>query len=175
MYGCIRSFSKLLIRGSSHKHVRCFYRYLEFMKIVVLQQLDMIKTAFYHRVGAWLAVFFQQVPFQRPCIHPYANRTAMILGRTNNLGHPLGIANIARVDPQTGRPSLCRLNRAFVVKMDIRNDRHRAFRHNLPQSPRAFLIWGRYPHNISTRNRTALHLFNRGLDVCGQGIGHGLH
>jgi hypothetical protein len=106
------------------------------MKVVVLQKLDVIEAGFHHRIGAWLAIFVQEMLFQRPRIHPDADGTAMILGRLDNLGHPLGITDIAGVDAQARGPCLGGLNRAFIVEMDIGHDRHRAFAANLTQGAR---------------------------------------
>jgi hypothetical protein len=109
------------------------------VKIVVLQQLDMVEAGFHHRIGARLAVLVQQVFFQAAGVHPDADRTAVVLGRPHHLGHALGVTDVAGVDPQAGSPRLGRLDRAFVVEMDVGDDRNRAFRHDLAQGAGAFL------------------------------------
>ena len=118
---------QLLIGRSSHEHIGRLAADLEGVEIIVLQQLDMVEAGFHHRIRAGFAVFIQQMLFQRPGIHPDADRTAMVAGGLDHLAHPGRIADIAGVDPQTGGPGGSSLDRAFIVEMDVGHDRHRAF------------------------------------------------
>ena len=68
--------------------------------------------------------------FQRPCIHPDAEGTAVILGGFHHLGDALGIADIAGVDAQAGSACNGGFNGAFVVEMNVGHDGHRAFGHD---------------------------------------------
>ena len=54
----------------------------------------------------------------------------MIPRGLDHLFDALFVANIAGVDPQAGRPCLCRLNTALLMEMNIRHDRHRNLRHD---------------------------------------------
>ena len=57
-------FRKLHIGGDGEEDVRRFHRDLEFVKVAVLQQLDMVERRFDQRLGAGLAIFFEQVLFE---------------------------------------------------------------------------------------------------------------
>jgi hypothetical protein len=91
---------------------------------VILQQLDMVERAFDQRLGAGLAVFLEQVLFQAPGVDPDADRAAIGLGGADHFGDPLRGADIARIDAQAGGALVGRLQRALVVEMDVRDDRH---------------------------------------------------
>ena len=93
----------------------------------------MVEPAFHHRVGARLAVFVQQVLFQRPRIHANADRAVMIARGLDHLFDTGLIADVAGVDAQTGGPRLSGFDPAFVVEMYIRHDWHRDLWHDLPQ------------------------------------------
>ena len=90
MNGRVRNPRQLLICRRCHEHIRRLHRDLEFVKIVVLQQLDVIHSGFHHRIRARLAILVQQMFFQRSRIHPDPDRAAVILGRPHHLGHPRG-------------------------------------------------------------------------------------
>ncbi len=111
------------------------------MKVVVLQNLDMLQPAFDHRVGTRFAVFLQQVLFQRSGIHANTDRAIVVARSLDDLANSGFIADIARIDPQASRAAFGGFDGAFVVKMDIRNDRHRALSYNLFQGTRAGFVW----------------------------------
>ena len=98
----------------------------------------------------------------------------MVLGGANDLGHALFVADIAGVDPQTGRAGLCRFNRAFVVEMDVGDDRHGAFAHDLLQRGGRCLIGGRDADDIGPRLCCALDLRHGCRHIRAVGIGHRL-
>ena len=99
----------------------------------------------------------------------------MILGGLDHLAHAAGVADITGVDAQAGGTGFGGLNRAFVVEMDVCDDRHRAFGTDFAQGQRAFAVRGRNAHNIRPGHGTALNLFDGRLDVGGQRVGHRLH
>jgi len=100
------------------------------MKIIVLQDFDVIKAAFDHRIGAWFGVFIQQMLFQAASVHANADRTIMITRGFDHLFDTLFIADITGIDAQTGGPCLCRLDPAFVMEMNVGNDWHRYLWHD---------------------------------------------
>ena len=166
--------TKGLIGSRREEDIGGFHRDLEFVEVIVLQDLDVIHPALDHRIRARLAVFLQQVPLQTARVHADADRAAMILRRLDHLAHAALIPDIARIDPQAGRARLRRLNRALIVEMDIRHDRHRAFAHNLAQRAGAALVGGRDPHDIRTNIGSADHLIQRRAHIRTIGIGHRL-
>ena len=103
------------------------------MKIIVLEDLDMIETRFHHGIRCRLAVFIQQVFFQRPCIHTYTDRTVMITGGFNNFFDAAFRTDVTRINPQACSAGLCGFNSAFVMKMNVGHDGHRAFTANFFQ------------------------------------------
>ena len=124
---------ELLVGSGRHEDVRGFHADLKLVKVVVLQKLDVIEPGFHHRIRARLAIFVQEVLFQRPGIYPDADGAAVIFRGLHHLGHALSVADVAGVDPQTGSASLGGFNRALIVEMDVGHDRHRAFAANLAQ------------------------------------------
>ena len=175
MNGCIGGLCQLLIGRSGHEDIGRLHADLEFVEIVVLQDTDMVETGLHHRVGARFAVFLKQVLFQRPGIHADPDGTAVILGRLHHFGHALAVTDIARVDPQAGRTGLCRLDGALVVEMYIRNDRHRAFAHDLFQGLGGRMIGGGNPDDIRPYIRRALDLGHCCRDIRRIGVRHRLN
>ena len=171
----IRRLRQSLIGGSGKKHVGCLAADLELVEIVVLKDLDVIQPAFDHRVGARLAIFLQQVLLKRSRVHTDPDRAAVILGRLDHLADPLLGTDIAGIDAKTGRACLGGFDGAFVVEMDIRHDRNRAFAHDLAQRSGRVLVGRRDPNDIGPRLRRRQNLRDRGLNVGRVGIGHRLH
>ena len=134
----------------------------------------MVEAAFDHRLRTGLAVFLQQVPLQAARVDADADRTAVIPRGRDHLAHALGRADVARVDPQAGGAGLCRLDGAAVVEVDVGDDRHRAFAHDLGERGAAGLVGNRDADDVCARLRRRLHLRDRRGDVGGGGVGHGL-
>ena len=171
----IRRLGQLLIGRRSHEHIRCFAADLEFVKIIVLQNFDMVQTAFDHRVGTGFAVFVQQMLFQRARIHPDTDRTVVIARRFDHFPDALFVADVARIDAQTGSPASAASIAAFVVEMDVCHHGHRAFAHDFFHRFGGCLIRHRHPHNIRAGLIGCMNLGQRAFDISGQRVGHGLH
>ena len=122
------------------EHVAGFHGDLEFVEIVVLQQLDVIKRRLNQRLGAWLAVLFEQVLFKTSSIDPDPDRATVCLGCADHFCDPFAAADIARIDPQAGRAGIGRFERAFVVEMDVGHDRYLRRADDLAQRGSAFHI-----------------------------------
>ena len=84
----------------------------------------MVEAALHHRIRARLAVFFKQVFFQTAGVHANADRAVMVAGCPYDLFDPFFVADVARIDAQTGCPGFRRLDPPFVVKMNVRDDRY---------------------------------------------------
>ena len=125
MQRVVAGLGELLIGGDGEKHVGRLARDLELEEIVVLEDLGVVERALDHRLGAGLAVFLQEIAFERAGIDADPHRAAVVLGRLDDLAHPLGRADIAGVDAQAGGAALRRLDRPLVVEMDVGDDRHR--------------------------------------------------
>lgn len=164
-----------VIGSHGQKHIAGFHRDLEFVEIVILQQLDVIERAFDQGFGAGLAVFFQQVLFQAARVYSDADRAAIGLGRAYHLCHPLGRSDIARIDPQAGCALIRRFQRALVVKVDIRDDRHAGCAGDLFEPRGAFLRRAGYANDVRTRILAPADLVDGGLHILCRSVGHGLH
>jgi hypothetical protein len=125
----------------------------------------MVERALDHRLGAGLAVFFEEVAFERAGIDADAHRAIVILRRLDHVAHPLHRADIAGVDAQAGGAAFGRLDRALVVEMDVGDDRHLHLPHDVFQRQRRFLVGARDAHDIRAGALQGLHLLDRRLDV----------
>ena len=110
---------------------------------MVLEHADMVERAFDQRLGAGLAIFFEQVLFEAAGIDADADRAAVGLGGVDHFAHPLGRADIAGIDAQAGGAGIGRLERALVVEMDVGDDRHAARRGRSASAPRSIPRPGR--------------------------------
>ena len=99
----------------------------------------------------------------------------MIARRLHHLANPRRIANIARIDPQTGGTGLGCLDGAAIMEMDIGNNRNRTLRTNGFQRRGAVFIGAGHPHNISTGRRRRIDLRQGAVNITCQAVGHGLH
>ena len=71
------SLGKLLVGGDGEEHVARLHRDLVIAEAVVLEDPDMVERAFDQRLGARLAIFFEQVPLEASGIDPDADRAAI--------------------------------------------------------------------------------------------------
>ena len=175
MQRAIDRFGEAVIGGDREKHVARLHRDLVFVEIVILQQLDMVERAFDQRFGAGLAVFFQQVLFQAAGIDPDANRAAIGLGRAHDFGDALAAADIARIDPQAGGALVRRFERAFVVEMDVGDDRDIGCRGDLVEMCGRFRRGAGHADDVRPGILAATNLVDRRADILGRRVGHGLH
>ena len=175
MQRAIDLFGELLIGGDGKEQVAGLYRDLEFVKVVILQQLDMVERTFDQGIGARLAIFFEQILFERTAIHADADRAAIGLGRIDHLLHPRGRPDIAGVDAQACRTGIGGFERALIVEMDISDDRHAACADDLFQRGGAFDIGAGYADDVDTGILATADLRDRRLRVAGRRVGHRLH
>src|SRR3546814_18833097 len=88
MQRIIASFRQALIGGDGEEHVRRLHADLEFEKVIVLENADMVERALDHRLGAWLAVFLEQLAFERTGIDADTHGAAMVARRLYPVPHP---------------------------------------------------------------------------------------
>ena len=98
----------------------------------------------------------------------------MVVRRAHDFAHPLIRADIARIDAQTGRAALRRLDGAFVVKVDVGNDRHVDRADDVLQRPGRRLIRAGNPDDVGAGLFQRQHLGHGGGHVRGIGVGHRL-
>ena len=136
----ITGLGQLLVGRDRQEDVRCLDADLELVEVVVLQHLGVIERAFHHRLGARLPVLLQQLALERPGVDADAHRAFVVPRRLDDLRDPIGRADVARIDAQAIGPGLRRLDGALVMKVDVGDDRHRYFRHDLSQRRAGLLV-----------------------------------
>ena len=174
MQRAIDRVGQLLIGGDREEHVAGLDRDFVFVKIVVLQQLDVVERAFDQRLGTGLAVFFEQVLFQAAGIDADADRAAIGLGGAHNLAHAFGRADIAGVDAQAGGAGIGGFQRALVMEMDVGDDRYLRRADDLAQRGGALDIGAGHPDQVRARILATADLGDGGAGVGGQRVSHGL-
>ena len=167
MQGAVDGIGQAHIGGNREENVRCLHRDFKFVEIMVLQQLDMVKRAFNQRLRARLAIFFEQVFFQAACVHADPDRAAIGFGGVDNFLHTFGRTDIAGVDPQACRARVRRLQRAFVMKMNVGDDGYIGRTDNLFQRRRALHIGAGYANDIDACILTPADLVDRGRSIAG--------
>src|SRR5690606_661880 len=100
---------------------------------------------------------------------------AMILGCPDHLAHAIGGADVAGIDAQACGAGFGRLDRPFVVEVDVGNDRHGHFGHDASESPRRILVGAGDTDDIGARDLRFADLADGPLDIGRQGVGHRLH
>ena len=88
MERAIDRLGELLIGGDGEEDVGRLHRHLIFAEIMVLEQPDMVERAFDQRLGAGLAIFFEQVALEAAGIDPDPHRAAIRLGGAHHLARP---------------------------------------------------------------------------------------
>ena len=164
-----------MIGRDGEEHVAGLHRHLVFVEIVVLQQLDVIERAFDQRVGAGLAVFFEQVLLKAAGVDADADRAAVGLGRADHFGDAFAAADIAGIDPQAGRARVGGFERALVVEMDV-GDRSAPARRGRSRASAAVLSSSGQETRIMSAPGflAAADLVDRRRRIRGQRVGHGL-
>ena len=113
---------KHLIGRNGKKDVAGFHRHLVFTEAMVLEDTDMVESALDKRLRARLAIFLQEVLLEASCIHADADRAAVRTGRRDDFPDPFFGADITGVDAQACGACISRLERTFVVEMDVGDD-----------------------------------------------------
>jgi hypothetical protein len=86
---------ELRIGGDREEDVAGFDRDLIFVEIMVLQQLDMVERAFDERLGAGLAIFFEQVLLEAAGVDADADRAAVGLGGADDFADAVAATDVA--------------------------------------------------------------------------------
>ncbi len=123
---------ELLISRDRKEHVAGFHRDLIFAEAMILEDANVVEGAFDQRLGARFAVLFQQVLFEAAGIDADADRAAVGAGRGDDFLDALFGSDVARIDAQARRAGVRGLERALVVKVDVRDDRHAGFANDGP-------------------------------------------
>ena len=111
----------------------------------------MVQGAFNHGLRTRLAVFFQQVTLKRATIHADPHGTTVCTGRRHDFTHPRHRADIAGIDPETGRTRISRLDTALIVEMDVGHDRYADIANDLVERRcRGFVRTG-YANDVGAR------------------------
>jgi hypothetical protein len=171
----VDGFGKLHVGRNRQEHVARLHCHLVFVEVVVLQQLDVVERAFHQRLGAGLAVFFQQVTLEAAGIHADPDRTAVGLRRADHFGDPLARSDVAGVDTEASRALVGSFERPLVVEVNVGNDRHVRRAGDFVEPRRRFRRGAAHPDDIDPGILAAANLVDRRPDILGRSIGHGLH
>ncbi len=175
MQRAVDQLGELLVGGDRHEQVRRLHADLELVEVLVLQHAGMEQGAVDHGVGAGLAVLFQQLAFQGAGVDADAHGTAVVAGGLDDLLDPRLAADVARIDPQAGRAGLGRLDAAFVVEVDVRDDRHVGGLGDRRHGGRRLLVRARDPHDVGPSLLKLADLGDGRRRIRGEGVGHRLH
>ena len=134
----------------------------------------MAERTFDHGLGAGLAVLLQKLPLQRSGVDADAHGAAVILGRLNDVAHARRIADVARIDPQARRARLGGLDAAFVVKMDIGDERDLRLSRDSPEGGGRLFVWTGDANDVGTGLFQLADLVDRRSRVRGRCVGHRL-
>ena len=170
----VADLGQLLVGGGGEEDVARLHADLELVEVVVLQVGGVPQRAFDQRLRVGFAVFLQQVLLQAAGIDADADRAAVVAGGLHHFLHPLGAADIARIDPQAGGAGLRRLDRPAVVEMDIGHDRDIHLPHDLGQRGGAFRRRAGDPDDIDPGHLGLADLGDGRRRILGRRIGHGL-
>ncbi len=159
---------QLVIGRHRHERVAGLHRDLELVEVVVLQDAGVVQRALDHRVGARLAVLFQQFALQRAGVDADPHRTAVVAGRLDDVAHAVGAADIARIDPQAGRAGLGRLDAALVVEVNVGHERDLGLAGDGLEGGRGVGVRARDPHDVGAGFFQLTDPLQRRLGVAGQ-------
>src|SRR5690606_2086636 len=171
----IDRLGELHVSGDREEHVARLHRYLVFVEIVVLQQLDVVERAFHQRLGAGLGVFLEQVLFEAAGVDPDADRAAVGLGRAHDFGDALARTDVARIDAQARRAGVGGFERALVVEVDIGDERHLRRAGDLAERGGAFDVGARDADDVGARFLAAANLVDRRACIGRARVGHRLY
>ena len=166
---------ELVIGGDGEEQVRRLHRDLVIAEVVVLEDADMVERAFDQRLGAGLAIFFEQVAFEAAGVDADADRAAIGLGGIDDFADALGRADIARVDAQAGGAGIGGFERALIMEMDVGDDRDGRGADDLLERGGAFDVGARDADEIDPGFLAAADLGDRRGGVRGRRVGHRLH
>src|SRR3546814_2944738 len=105
----------------------------------------MIKRAFYQCFRAGLAIFFEQVLFERTSVDADSDGAAIGLRRVHHFLDPCLAADVARIDAQAGRARVGGFQCALIMKMNVRDDGYARGANDLPERSGRFLIGAGHP------------------------------
>src|SRR3546814_5160690 len=93
----------------------------------------MIKRAFYQCFRAGLAIFFEQVLFERTSVDADSDGAAIGLRSVHHFLDPCLAADVARIDAQAGRARVGGFQCALIMKMNVRDDGYARGANDLPE------------------------------------------
>ena len=163
-------------RLDRHEHIGRLEADLVVVEVMPVQDVHVPLGGFHHGVGVGLAVFFLQIALQRAGIDTDAHRHLVVFGAGNHFFDFFLTADVAGIDAQAVCAAFGRGDRAFVVEVNVCDQRHVADLFlDLGKSRGRFQRGHRHAHDIGAGFRAGLDLCDRGGNVLGVGAGHGLH
>ena len=144
-------------------------------KAAVLKMLDEALTRHHEFFGLREVAALGNILLKRTGIDADTNRTARCTRGVDYRVNLRPIADIAGIDAQFGSTSLHGTNGELMVKVDVRDNRHRRLGADGTEALKRGLGGHAHAHDIAARLRQRTHLRERRLGVGGIGAGHGLN
>ena len=163
------------VGGDRVGHRRGLHRDLEVGEVQALHQLDRLHRGGDQRLDGVVVLELAQVLGQRARVDPDAQRDAELGGALGHLGHLLGAADVAGIEPHAMRTGIERLERQRVVEVDVGDHRDRRLAHDRAQRLDVLLARHGHAHDVGAGLGHAADLGHRGGQVGRLGLGHRLH
>ena len=161
--------------GDGQLHVAGFHAQHDILKPDLFQNPGMPERAFHQALRRRSAVLRQQFLFHGSAVYADPDRDVMRLRAVRYHPDTVFPADIPRIDPQLRDSVLRGADCQLIVKVDIRNQRHRApVRQGFYRFRAGFVIHAD-PHQVASRVMQRADLRQCGFRVPGVGIGHALH
>src|SRR5690606_31059760 len=170
----VDGLGQLVVGGDRQERVGRLHRNLELVEVVVLQDAGVVERALDHRVGTGLAVLLQQVALQGAGVDADAHRAAVVPGGLDHLAHPVGAADVARIDAQAGGAGLGCLDPAAVVEVNVGHQRDLRLAGDGAEGRSGVLVRTGDPDDVGPRLLQPTDLVDRRRGVGRGGVGHRL-
>ena len=112
--------------GVDHRgHVRRLHRDLDVVEAHLGEVVELALRRRDQRLGRGAAVLLGDVGIERAGVDPDADGQAAVLRLARHHLDLLGLADVARVEPESGDARLHRRQRELVLEVDVGDERHR--------------------------------------------------
>ena len=161
--------------GVDHdRHVGGLDGDLDVVEVDVAEVVELPDRAGDERLGGDAAVAFGDVGVEAAGVHADADRQAAVLRLAGDGFDLVGLADVARVEPQPLHAGFHRREREAVLEVDVGDDRDRGAGHDLGQPFGGRLLVAGAAHDVAARAGEGVDLGEGGVDVGGLGGRHRL-
>ena len=150
-------------------------RDLHVVEVQLLKHMYMLHRGLDQCFCRYAAVFRQDFMIERSGVDADTDGDSSLTRRCDHLLHALRPADVSGVDTQGRNALRHRLERKFVVKVDVGHERRLYLPHDAPEILRRRHIGHGNAHNVAARCGELTDLLNGRLRIRRLGIAHGLH